>query len=659
MTIEVKSVRPPERESQDAGRFEFNATERLSRLPTYFALAVVAMAAYLRSIFAVEGRLHDETIPRLTDDDSPAPAGVGEAIIEAADADSPLGAQVDEAVPPSEDGSQLGNPWPGLFAVPDFPQMHFVAPTFYTTNVQPFVPVAVMRRPVNDNAGWGVGGSWIEPPPVVSVARLPVVMAPPDAEQSGNDGGTEDDDEDQSEADNSLPANRAPLTLGRFRLLDVFAGQAVVIGLSHLLNGATDPDGDALAISGLVVRGAEWEALGDGWLIDTDPGMLGPVTLNYRISDGQSWVVQTASFEITRMQHALTPLNDIHLGSPFDDDISAGVGHDLIDSRDGNDHVEGGHGDDHINGGSDDDVLAGGSGHDIIFGGAGHDVIWGGEGQDRLFGEDGDDIVDGGAGHDHVDGGNGDDILSGGMGNDRLLGGEGEDSLFGGDGADHLDGGAGADLLMGGDGADLLFGGDGEDVLIGGAGADIVIGDADSDVMDGGEGDDCLDFSKFDTDLFVDAVGGLSQSEETGRDRISGFETILGGSGDDMFIVGGKAMVLSGGDGDDRFIFEITDDMLSVSSNLMHRILDFVVGDRVRVRDHERPSDDTAQERFEAIYGDDDDLDWLESDVPVKVAHERIEDDDWTIVIADIDGDSTVDVTINIQGILLPVTDHV
>ena len=661
MLIEVKSTQNQDAEPKGAKRFEFKTAETLSRLPAYFALMVVGIAVYIRSITTAVARPFEGQ-------QSP---GGGDQDATAAPRDQQT-AQIDDLVQSGVDdietgsvgtsegrrslGIEEGNPWPGPFQVPDFPQLHFTAPTFFTPNVRPFVPVSILNFPVNDN--YGGSGS----------AQLPIATDP----EASDPGGADYDNEEEGNDDdggNSPSGNRAPVVMGPVRLNDVFAGQVVLIALVHLLRGAQDPDGDELSVEDLVVQGANLMETANGWLLETLPGMVGPVMVTYRITDGEAWVTQTATLEILRKVFALGGLDDIIVGSPFDDDIDAGAGDDIIDALAGNDQIDGGDGDDHINGGDGDDVLVGGLGNDVIFGGNGNDRIFGGEGDDRLFGEAGDDTIFGEDGNDHIDGGNGKDHLDGGDGDDAIYGGSGIDRLIGGAGKDHLHGGADDDLLEGGDGDDVLKGGDGDDTLSDGAGNDEVHGEAGDDTlvasagddtMDGGEGYDTLDYSAAEQDMVIDAVGGTSFSDELGTDSFSNVEEIVGGAGDDMFVVGGKAMVLSGGKGKDTFVFEVTDERPSLSEDLVYKILDFVVGDRVRVRDYDldRDSRDAERDMFEAIYGDRDDDVWLRSDVPLQVSHELIDDENWTIIVADLNGDNIYDLAVNIQGVMLMPPDN-
>ncbi|RYH95018.1 MAG: calcium-binding protein, partial [Acetobacteraceae bacterium] len=282
--------------------------------------------------------------------------------------------------------------WDEAFTMPDPIAFNYTAASFdfLGPNIAPFFPAAVHYRPQNDNAA------------LVQRAEAPISTSSP-APKSHHDttpphGEDEDDsdndnDEDEDDEDEDTGTNRAPTVLGPVRLNDVFAGQVVLIGLSQLLFGASDPDNDILTINGLTATGGILVQTTHGWSLATLPGMLGIVTFSYQISDGLLHIVQTATLEITRNQVHLTPNADVYAGTPWDDDIDALAGNDIIDARAGNDSVTGGLGDDHINGGDGDDQLFGNAGNDIIFGGNGNDTIGGGAGNDLLYGEAGNDII--------------------------------------------------------------------------------------------------------------------------------------------------------------------------------------------------------------------------------------------------------------------------
>ena len=88
----------------------------------------------------------------------------------------------------------------------------------------------------------------------------------------------------------------------------------------------------------------------NGWVFDADG--LGPVTISYRISDGQYSVLQTARFDVVPAPPIVgTDGADNLLGSMCGEEISGLAGDDNIDARDGDDVVSGGDGNDHVVGG--------------------------------------------------------------------------------------------------------------------------------------------------------------------------------------------------------------------------------------------------------------------------------------------------------------------
>ncbi len=625
MIIEAKSTRQPTEPAQGRQRFEFNTPERLSKLPMYIALIAIGIATYIKNAF-------DSHTVAMTQPDAPsAPEQHRQDPVNwcvSSDERLTLAAllpEIDDIETGSIDGAgprqQLGQglPWQTDFLLPESPALVFAkALEPYALQIGAIFPVAFGVSASNDNGG-------------------PLATKPDDDDHNGPDTDPKEDDD----GDDDTQANRAPVVYGPVRLNDVFAGQVFLIGLSSLLLGAHDPDGDALTITHLSASGVAVVRSMDGWTVTTQHGMLGPVTFTYLISDGQASVAQTASFEIVRNRDVLTPNDDLHASTPYDDDIDALAGDDTIDALAGNDLVNGGEGDDHIQGGDGDDHLFGDAGNDFISGGKGDDLISGGDGNDRLFGDDGDDVIQGGAGDDHLHGGSGDDILRGGSGNDAMAGETGNDALSGGDGCDTLAGGEGDDFLSGNDGDDRI------------------LGDAGNDHIDGGEDDDILDMSAACDDLYVDMTEGTVCGEEIGNDQFANVEQVITGSGDDIIIFGATATVTSGGGGRDTFVFQVSGDDPSLSDDVVHDILDFVVGDRIRVLDYDisREAERAERDLFRSVYDDDDD--WLKSDLPIIVSHVRYDDVDQTIIKADIDHDNHYEITINIYGLHLPVSgDH-
>lgn len=366
--------------------------------------------------------------------------------------------------------------------------------------------------------------------------------------------------------------------------------------------------------------------------------------------------------------------NDLIWGGAGNDRLFGDAGDDTIFGDDGDDYLAGGFGEDILQGGSGNDAIVGEDGNDILLGdcgddqmdgGVGNDVLQGGEGNDTLFGQAGNDVLLGdsgcdilqaGDGEDHLYGGSGTDRLYGDGGNDVLAGDSGDDYLDGGDGDDTMDGGAGCDTLIGGVGADNLTGGQGNDVVKAGSANDTINADAGDDCIDGGEGFDTLIFSAASVGIIVNTVAGTMRSEQLGEDHFSNVENFMGGAGDDVFIVNGNLKVsLSGGSGQDLFLFEITTDNPLVTERVVQDILDFAVGDRIRVKDYDisHQTDRSQEDFFKAIYEHDDD-DWLSSDLPVIVTYERFDNIEHTIIQAGMNIDSIYEITIDIHGVHLP-----
>ncbi|QIL82711.1 midcut-by-XrtH protein [Diaphorobacter sp. HDW4A] len=69
---------------------------------------------------------------------------------------------------------------------------------------------------------------------------------------------------------------------------------------------------------------------------------------------------------------------------------------------------------------------------------------------------------------EHIQGGSGDNVINAGSGNNIVNGDAGNDTLTAGTGSDVINGGAGNDVINGGSGADVIIGGLGNDTLKGG-----------------------------------------------------------------------------------------------------------------------------------------------------------------------------------------------
>jgi Ca2+-binding RTX toxin-like protein len=301
------------------------------------------------------------------------------------------------------------------------------------------------------------------------------------------------------------------------------------------------------------------------------------------------------------------------VGTPGDDVICGTTGSDVIDGAGGNDVLVGDDGEDQLDGGPGDDRLYGDDGHDTLTGGPGDDTFYGGRGRDtasyaerpapvqaalifadpdipRATTANGDpalaenDVI-----FDDVEGltgGDGDDELQGGTAGGVLIGGNGDDTLRGGGRQNRIFGGPGNDEILGG-GNDLIDPGTGDDSINARGGRDLLVMDPEgdgSDVIDGSEGLDTITWAARTTPTRVtmDGVADDGQATDSAdpatsveHDNITGFEHVIGGSGDDVLTGGndpfptdtlaggagndvldgrGAGDVLLGGDGDDLLL---------------------------------------------------------------------------------------------------------
>lgn len=182
-----------------------------------------------------------------------------------------------------------------------------------------------------------------------------------------------------------------------------------------------------------------------------------------------------------------------------------------------------------------------------ILGTVSNDELSGGEGTDSLFGLAGDDTILGLGGDDFVFGNQGEDVLDGSQGNDTIFGGKEDDVILDiGGGDDFVFGNLGNDDIFAGEGNDQVFGGQADDFVFGGAGNDFVSGDKGSDVVDG-------------TDPGNTTNPGFGQ-----------IDTLVGGEGFDVFLLGFESLSYYIGSGNSDFAlitdFNITEDEIVVSS---------------------------------------------------------------------------------------------
>ncbi|WP_374471143.1 hypothetical protein [Phenylobacterium sp.] len=236
-----------------------------------------------------------------------------------------------------------------------------------------------------------------------------------------------------------------------------------------------------------------------------------------------------------------------------------------------------------------DDSLMGGSGADTLVGDAGHDTLQGGAGQDLLQGDDGHDFLRGGADNDTLEGGAGDDFLVGSGGDDSFVGGAGNDRVAFGDapggvtvdltqhgvaqntgdgqdtldGIEHVSGTPFADRLTGDGGANWIwgnwnYGGQPGDTLKGGGGDDVIMVGTGDHQLDGEAGEDTLNIYQL-SDLFASGVR-LDLSQQGGGQATGlGFMTL---NGFENLSGGVQADSLTGDAGANRLFGDGGDDSL-------------------------------------------------------------------------------------------------
>ncbi len=718
--IEVKGIRSAASTTPSADRYELTEGKKLSRVPMAFGLALAGLALYLKSFLpGGSWSAHAAQNPDGQDDaptEAPAEEPPG-AALRARRQDA--GSTGDRRAQPEalgDDSSDTGAWKPvitlgaaGLGAGQLSPaDLGVLALASATANFN--IPVSPGRFPFIDRDGpKPFDVPFFEFPGRGSV-RL-VAGAPDedddatgggDGTQTGDDTGpaddldgeadpdrpgdaAQDDDETTGNCDAHGVRNRAPKSTGPVYLADVGAAATLMIALGDLLAQTDDPDGDALEIKNVTASAGQVTAVEGGWLFSAPQEVIGPVTISFEISDGTTVVPQVAHLNVAPVGGDPAPEDsegdetgtegpDSEAGagdiSPANTVIQGGADGDHIVGSAGDDVIFGGQGADVIFGGAGADQISGAAGDDLLYGEGGDDVIFGDDGNDQLFGGDGNDILSGGAGDDSCEGGEGDDILTGGAGDNWLSGGAGGDLLIGGDGDDHLAGDEGNDNLFGEDGDDVLFGGAGDDVISDGQGADRVDGgdgddrviaaaDRADDDYQGGAGNDTLDYSAATKGVIVDLVAAVATGEETGADAFDGFETYVGGSGDDTFIVGTADASFAGGGGNNLFDFSRASATL-LPLETVYQILDFKAGDRLKVSQYDFFKDlkDEIEDQFEdyrdrSFGGDCDD------DPKISVRHDATDNLQRTLIEIDANRDDYYEMTISLVGNhLLVVVDH-
>ena len=298
---------------------------------------------------------------------------------------------------------------------------------------------------------------------------------------------------------------------------------------------------------------------------------------------------------------------DYILAGIGDDKISGNDGDDVVVGQEGSDQIDAGGGNDMvlastnptsflgstINGGTGDDVIVGSSGRDVLIGGPGKDELHGGFKDDLMRGEGDNDKLVGDDGNDSLEGGEGNDRVAGDSGDDRYVLNTssqiGSDTLSDKSGVDTLDfslssGNVTVDLGLTtaqtvntnftllllspvfenaatGQGNDSLTGNSLNNFLSGGEGNDTYkfdpakSGDVDMVTEYPNQGLDLLDFGTLATPVVLnlgsDAVQSVHVNRSLKLNSAITFETIIGGSNNDILTGNTLNNVLNGANGND------------------------------------------------------------------------------------------------------------
>ncbi|MDJ0662205.1 MAG: cadherin-like domain-containing protein, partial [Crocosphaera sp.] len=269
--------------------------------------------------------------------------------------------------------------------------------------------------------------------------------------------------------------NDAPVVSGPTELPGIYHDDLLVVTAADLLANTSDMDGDALTVEGLTASNATVTNQGEGtWTVTPAANFSGQVALSYGVSDGTDTTAASGAFTVTLRDPDLT-----------------------------------------VNGSPGDDILSGGTGHDTLVGFGGDDLLDGGAGPEG-------DYLDGGAGTDTVDY----STSSAGVTVDLTMKNDGAARLQkGGDAQD--DRLISVENLIGSAHADTLTGDDGDNVLDGGAGPE-------GDYLDGGAGIDTVDYSSSSAGVTVDLTpdaGGAARFQQGGDaqdDRLFNIENLIG-----------------------------------------------------------------------------------------------------------------------------------
>jgi Ca2+-binding RTX toxin-like protein len=180
---------------------------------------------------------------------------------------------------------------------------------------------------------------------------------------------------------------------------------------------------------------------------------------------------------------------------------------------------------------------------------------------------------------------------------------------------------------------------------------------ADDQSFNGHDGDDILSYAGAQDDLVIDIENGVATGAEIGTDRFSDVECIIGGEGDDTFIIGEGLISLDGRGGNDLFVFATdvgVDNSGNGNGSDSHQIRNFEVGDIVRMSSYdifERALDDLTDSLADQMGGGADDTSFADAMIPIRIRHETYEDLQQTYLEADFDRDDYYEISVQLDGL--------
>ena len=275
------------------------------------------------------------------------------------------------------------------------------------------------------------------------------------------------------------------------------------------------------------------------------------------------------------------------------ENVTGGVGDDILTGNSAANKLSGGGGNDIIEGGDDGDTLDGGSELDTIVYTHSLSGVWvnlsnntasGGQAEgdtiknfERVNGSGFDDYIIGDGSANILIGAAGNDILEGGFGADVLDGGEGLSDMLsyessalgvvvnmltntasGGDaqgdtisGFETFWGSLGNDRVVGNAEGNYIWGAAGNDTINGADGNDEIGGGLGADVLNGGLGINRLSYANDAIGITIHLGTGGTAGGEAAGDVIRNFQNVSGGSGNDTLTGDAAANELKGGDGND------------------------------------------------------------------------------------------------------------